>query len=63
MIDKHLQREITDEEGEPIEEEKVIEDDDSEESENSTSNDEVSENEEIGTQSVAESILSLLLVE
>ena len=43
MIDKHLQRQIT-EEGTPTDDEEVVED---EEVDNSTSNDEVAENDEI----------------
>jgi len=43
MIDEHLQREITPEEGEPDREEEVVVD----ETENSTVNDEVAENDEI----------------
>lgn len=46
MIDKHLQRVIT-EEGEPDGDDEVVEDDIIEESDNSTSNDEVEENDEI----------------
>ena len=57
MIDKHLQREILPEEGEPDSEEEVIDDD----TDNSTSNDEVAENDEI--EQISESQISKKLEE